>query len=341
MTSIRTCVTLVLLALTLSLATSVAAQPLSGPEFIPLATPCRALDTRVTGTPLQANVPRTIQIGGVTTGGANCGVPTTAAGAALNFTVTQPQGPGHMAAWPSGALPQTAAVNFGAGEDVGNAIDIGLGAGGTVIVQSIVTTHLVVDVYGYFTDVEELGNGNTALGDDALASNTTGANNTALGASALASNTTGNSNTATGALTPSRSNTTGSRQHRHGGRRPRQQHHGRQQHRHGASAPSTATPRAAQQHRPRGRRPRPQHHGQLQHRPGTARPRDATTPRAATTSPSGQRRGNVTTGSNNIHIGNQGTTDTALIRIGTVGTHTTTFIAGIFGAHGARRGAAG
>ena len=68
MTSLRASLTL-LLALTLSLATSAAAQPLSGPEFIPLATPCRALDTRVTGTPLQANVPRTIQIGGVTTGG--------------------------------------------------------------------------------------------------------------------------------------------------------------------------------------------------------------------------------------------------------------------------------
>ncbi len=88
MGSIRTCVMLFVLALTLSLATSAAAQPRSGPEYIPLATPCRALDTRVTGTPLLANVATTIQIGGV------CGVPTTAAGAALNFTVTQPQGAG-------------------------------------------------------------------------------------------------------------------------------------------------------------------------------------------------------------------------------------------------------
>ncbi len=37
----------------------------------------------------------------------------------------------------------------------------------------------------------------------------------------------------------------------------------------------------------------------------------------------------MTTGSNNIHIGNQGTAaDTALIRIGTPGTQTATFIAG-------------
>ena len=39
MGSIRTCVMLFVLALTLSLATFAAAQPLSGPEFIPLATP--------------------------------------------------------------------------------------------------------------------------------------------------------------------------------------------------------------------------------------------------------------------------------------------------------------
>jgi Chaperone of endosialidase len=41
---------------------------------------------------------------------------------------------------------------------------------------------------------------------------------------------------------------------------------------------------------------------------------------------------NVTTGDNNIHIGNQGTAaDSGLIRIGTVGTQTATFIAGISG----------
>ena len=101
-------------------------------------------------------------------------------------------------------------VNFFPGEAAANAVDIGLGAGGTVMVQSIVIAHLVVDIYGYFTDVEELAGSNTALGAAALLSNTTGANNTALGSSALTSNTTGGNNTATGS------------------RRPPQQHHGRQ-----------------------------------------------------------------------------------------------------------------
>ena len=132
----RTGVLLVGLALTLSLATAAAAQPLSGPEYIPLATPCRALDTRVTGTPLSANMTRhpIRELAGC------CGVPTTAVAAALYFAITQAQGAGHMTAWPSGALPLAAAVNFVPGEDVGNEVDIGLGAGGTVLVQSIVGT---------------------------------------------------------------------------------------------------------------------------------------------------------------------------------------------------------
>ena len=217
MGSIRTCVMLFVLALTLSLAATAAAQPLSGPEFIPLATPCRALDTRLPpGTPIPANVPRTIQIGGVTTGGANCGVPTTAVGAALNFTITEAQGAGYLAAWPSGAQPHTSVVNFTPGEDVANAVDIGLGAGGTVLVQPFATTHLVVDIYGYFTDVEELPGLNTALGDRALFNNTT----------------TGTLKHRHGVLGPPKQHH-GQPQHRHGGRGPRQQHHGRRQHRHG------------------------------------------------------------------------------------------------------------
>jgi len=41
---------------------------------------------------------------------------------------------------------------------------------------------------------------------------------------------------------------------------------------------------------------------------------------------------NLTSGSNNIYIGNQGATESNHIRIGTVGTQTATFIAGISGA---------
>jgi hypothetical protein len=78
MVSIRSGVTL-LLALTLSLATSAAAQPLSGPEFIGIE-PCRLADTRpgsgfagAFGPPtLVGGAPRNFPISG------QCGIPATA-----------------------------------------------------------------------------------------------------------------------------------------------------------------------------------------------------------------------------------------------------------------------
>ena len=192
-----------LFMLTLGLPLTAESQQPERVLFIPLDLPCRALDTRLTGGPIPADVPFPIQISGV------CDVPATAVGAALNLTITGPQGAGYLTAWPSGpTAPFTAAVNFTAGEDVGNAVDIGLGPTGGVLVQSIVPTDLVVDIYGYFTGGELTGS-NTALGDSALSSTTlTGTSNTALGAGALTDNTTGTGNTALGdrALT---SNTTG------------------------------------------------------------------------------------------------------------------------------------
>ena len=93
----------------------------------------------------------------------------------------------------------------------------GSATGGTVLVQPFATTHLVVDIYGYFIDVEELqvsirrwgtapssaqhrhGQAlNTATGALALLNNTTGSSNTATGDLALLNNTTGTANTATG-----------------------------------------------------------------------------------------------------------------------------------------------
>ena len=58
-----------LFMLTLGLPLTAESQPSNGFVFIPLATPCRALDTRVTGAPIPADVPTTIQISGITTGG--------------------------------------------------------------------------------------------------------------------------------------------------------------------------------------------------------------------------------------------------------------------------------
>jgi hypothetical protein len=146
------------------------------------------------------------------------------------------------------------------------------------------------------TDVEEETAGaNTALGDGALQSNTTGSGNTAVGVDALESNTTGSSNTAIGA-DALQINTTGSG--------------------------NTAVGDAALSNNTTGSN-------------NTAVGLDALSANTTgnNNTAMGFLAGlNVQTGSNNIHIGNQGdAADTALIRIGTEGVHANTFIAGISG----------
>jgi uncharacterized coiled-coil protein SlyX len=139
------------------------------------------------------------------------------------------------------------------------------------------------------------GNNNTAVGGLALKDNTTGSYNTATGLAALGANTTGNSNTATGysALASSR---TGNSNTAHGARALGLNETG---------ANNTAVGVLAL------------------HANSTGNTNIAL----------GQRAGsNLTTGHNNIDIGNVGVTGEAnTIRIGTQGTQTKTFIAGISG----------
>jgi hypothetical protein len=295
--------------LTLGLPLTAESQP-ERVLFIPLATPCRAFDSRLTGGPIPADVQTPIKITGITAGpGGNCGVPDTAVGAALNFTITGAQGAGHLTVWSSGPLPLTSAVNFTPGEDAANAVDIGLAANGTVLVQSLATTDLVVDIYGYFTG-GELAGSNTALGDSAC-SITTGSNNTCLGASALLNNTTGSRNTATGALAL-QSNTTGSDNTAMG---------------FNALVTNTFTNRntaigtGALQFNNAGDDNTAIGFSAL----------SANTAGVANIAIGSGAGALVTTGNENIHIGNPGNpADNNVIRLGRLG-HTRTFIAGIFG----------
>jgi hypothetical protein len=136
------------------------------------------------------------------------------------------------------------------------------------------------------------GNFNTVTGTGALFSNTIGGFNTASGAGALGSNTIGSYNTAIGFETLSR-NTTGNR--------------------------NTANGAAALDHNFSGAQ-------------NTAIGEEAL---SNTTGSNNTALGfgagaNIETGSFNIDIGNSGVfSDNATIRIGTVGTHGNTFIAGI------------
>jgi Chaperone of endosialidase len=159
------------------------------------------------------------------------------------------------------------------------------------------------------------GNFNTAIGFDALFINTTGSDNTAVGR-ALLSNTTGSDNVANGALALAQ-NTTGSGNTANGALALEQNTTG---------SGNTATGDGALDENTTGNN-------------NTA---DGVIALENTTGSNNIALGanagfNLTTGSNNIDIGNAGVAaESNTIRIGSVGTQTKAFIAGIMGSPGPR-----
>ena len=83
-----------------------------------------------------------------------CNVPATAKAVSLNIAVTQPTASGFVKLFPPGAaVPVTAAINYSAGQTRANNGIYGLGAGGAIVARSgplAGTTHLILDVNGYF-----------------------------------------------------------------------------------------------------------------------------------------------------------------------------------------------
>ena len=122
-------------------------------SFYTLA-PCRLIDTRnptgpYGGPALAAGVSRSFVLTG------QCGIPTTATAVSLNVvSITPSTGPAFLTGFPGGLpLPLVSTVNSGAGQIRANNAVVALGGGGDVQVfcgQGAGTSHLVVDVNGYF-----------------------------------------------------------------------------------------------------------------------------------------------------------------------------------------------
>ncbi len=115
-------------------------------QFKPV-TPCRLVDTRQNGDPLQGGVAQTFavpQLGG-------CGIPADAAAYALNVTVV-PQGRlGYLTIWPTGQdQPVVSTMNSLDGRTKANAAIVAGGYEGMVSVFASNTTNLVLDINGYF-----------------------------------------------------------------------------------------------------------------------------------------------------------------------------------------------
>jgi hypothetical protein len=139
--------------------------------YVPI-TPCRLVDTRLIGgspgTPLQPALPQDFRVtaSNLSNQGGNaagCGVPGTATSAMVNIVAVFPTGPGYFGVWaypsPAPASP-TSVLNFGAVSGlpaIANAIAIPTCDANTAtcyydftVVARGSSTHLVVDVVGYF-----------------------------------------------------------------------------------------------------------------------------------------------------------------------------------------------
>lgn len=127
----------------------------TGLQFYPLAHPIRLVDTRI-GTPCNASV-------GQITGGTSLSVPArgtcdgvtipaNAAAVTGNVTTVGPVANGFLTIYPStAAQPQAANTNYQTGQTINNVFTVGLGAGdGAFKVFSLSTSHVVIDITGYF-----------------------------------------------------------------------------------------------------------------------------------------------------------------------------------------------
>jgi streptogramin lyase len=122
-------------------------------NFYTLA-PCRVIDTRnpvgpYGGPALLSEGIRVFALAG------QCGIPSSATAVAVNIAVTQQtNGPGFLTLYPAGAaLPTTSTINFRAGQTRANNAILplsGLGALSVYCAQGGGTTHLILDVTGYF-----------------------------------------------------------------------------------------------------------------------------------------------------------------------------------------------
>ena len=125
--------------------------PATGGTFV-AAHPARILDTRdgtggVTGI-RPAGTGVELQVtgrGGVPAAGVSAVV--------LNVTATQPAGAGFLTLFPAGlVLPLASDLNVAAGETRPNLAVVAVGAGGTVTLYVSTTTHVVIDVEGWFLE---------------------------------------------------------------------------------------------------------------------------------------------------------------------------------------------
>jgi hypothetical protein len=71
---------------------------------------------------------------------------------AVNITVTNPEGPGFITAWPGGPRPTVSSVNYSADQTVPNFAIVPVGADGNFQLFTLATTDIIVDLTGTFQE---------------------------------------------------------------------------------------------------------------------------------------------------------------------------------------------
>jgi hypothetical protein len=224
------------LVLPLLLGTAHAAWPqaVSGSLIYTALQPCRLVDTRLAGGPLQpgAQGARTFNVVGVAAAGSlaaqggdpnGCPVPGFAdvpqvQAVLINVVAVAPSGPGDLRAWPTDhTAPSASIINYSPNVTVANAVVLPVRqdhqANDVTVQADVSATSLVVDILGYFSELTPT----TVSGADSLflgafsnnPGGVTGANNTGIGVFGLRALTSGSANTALGS-SALLSNSTGS-----------------------------------------------------------------------------------------------------------------------------------
>ena len=130
-------------------------------SYMPLCTPARVLDTRQGGHtldgmhqgvgPIAANTTYQLPMAG------RVDIPAGAKTVVLNVTAVQPNSAGFLTVFPCGeAVPNASNLNFAVGDVVPNSVLARVGTAGNVCFRSSATTHLLVDVSGYFPNTDAL-----------------------------------------------------------------------------------------------------------------------------------------------------------------------------------------
>jgi hypothetical protein len=123
----------------------------SGLRFVPV-TPCRVADTRNPNGPFGGPVMTDGSTRNFTIPSSGCGIPSTALAYSLNVTVVPTTSTlYYLSIWPAGQTqPLVSTLNSSDGRVKANAAIVGAGASGAVTVFVTNSTHVILDINGYF-----------------------------------------------------------------------------------------------------------------------------------------------------------------------------------------------